>query len=417
MKSTYILAVLVLLMTFIVICVDETDAEETVDITVISPEDGTISIEGYAGDTFDGYAVYHVGIGKKITMVYRGTQYYASSWNGTNIVQKSVNEAELIASIDEVLSVNLTRCIYTDDYLFLYDRDGDHATITGFISISNTPEVLRIPSYATIDSETVPVKNIGWNVAHSRNTDADLEKIQAIYIPSTVEVIGMSAFYALNNLKTLIFEDQSHLKEIENYAFRGSGRDYVEPEPVDPQPEDMILVDLSADSEDEIPIGQDAVVRATVDGPMDGLEVYLLGPDGLVRTGDLPAVSTYDEAFAGFFEFTGVSTSDGGSSVTMRVKSSFYSSEYFTGGEGRYLMITGMLGDAMATYSTNVLRPAEAAAEAFAIDVDLSADSEDEIPIGQDAVVRATVDGPMDGLEVYLLGPDGLVRTGDLPAV
>ncbi len=77
--------------------------------------------------------------------------------------------------------------------------------------------VLRFPeSY-----QGAPVIKIGVDTDEKReNASKFLGRIYKVYIPSSVRAFGADAFYGMENLREIVFEENSTLSEIEEYAFR-----------------------------------------------------------------------------------------------------------------------------------------------------------------------------------------------------
>ena len=100
-------------------------------------------------------------------------------------------------------------------YKYTIKEDSNGNKYASIIDFDNSIAEVNIPSEVVVDSESIPVKEIGSRAFEDNTT------IISITIPDSVTTIGFSAFENCSNLTTVTFGENSQLTSIGDYAFSG----------------------------------------------------------------------------------------------------------------------------------------------------------------------------------------------------
>ena len=112
-------------------------------------------------------------------------------------------------------------------------NDDNTLSINGYYDdVSSNNGVLSIPSSINIDGKDYAVTKIGdaafSPLSYAAIEDNTIGEIKKVIIPSSITIIGKSAFKDLKKLEEVVFDKNSNLKTIEESAFSGSSLKNIE---------------------------------------------------------------------------------------------------------------------------------------------------------------------------------------------
>ncbi|WP_308698675.1 leucine-rich repeat protein [uncultured Thomasclavelia sp.] len=98
-------------------------------------------------------------------------------------------------------------------YKYAIKQDSNGNKYASIIDFDDSIAEVHLPSEVVVDSESIPVKEIGSRAFEDNTT------IISIIIPDSVTIIGSYAFLYCSNLTTVTFGENSQLTTIGSYAF------------------------------------------------------------------------------------------------------------------------------------------------------------------------------------------------------